>query len=121
MTEDIDELDFNFNITEEDTLNNYKHQNNQLRKNLKKIIESYPKSELFNKIISDRCPICLEKYDYNSRIVVTNCMHIFHRGCMDKYLDDLKYNCPKCRYDLEMGVFLYVKLDLKIERSEILE
>lgn len=44
------------------------------------------------------CAVCLnnmEKYEEIRRL--TNCSHIFHSGCLDKWLDHDQRTCPLCR------------------------
>jgi len=53
-----------------------------------------------NKISSnctERCLICLDDYEEEDEIRVMNCRHAFHRGCVDKWLQTGKNNCPACR------------------------
>ncbi|KRX05929.1 hypothetical protein PPERSA_01007 [Pseudocohnilembus persalinus] len=47
----------------------------------------------------DVCAICLNtfKYDLNSILSLTDCYHVFHSDCLNKWLDQGKNNCPTCR------------------------
>ena len=42
------------------------------------------------------CPICLEEYDNNKKIIKLNCNHIFHESCIKEWFVE-KDNCPNCR------------------------
>lgn len=47
------------------------------------------------------CAVCLnnmERFEEIRRL--TNCRHIFHRGCLDKWLDHDQRTCPLCRSPL---------------------
>ena len=47
-----------------------------------------------------QCTICLEDmWDKDS--AVTKCGHIFHRTCIDKWLEQKLKNCPMCRWSLD--------------------
>ncbi|KAF9448794.1 hypothetical protein P691DRAFT_775161 [Macrolepiota fuliginosa MF-IS2] len=53
-----------------------------------------------NKVSSncvERCLICLDDYEEQDEIRVMGCRHAFHRGCVDKWLQTGKNNCPACR------------------------
>ena len=42
------------------------------------------------------CPICLEEYNNNNKIIKLNCDHIFHKHCIKEWFEK-KDNCPNCR------------------------
>ncbi|KAG2292094.1 hypothetical protein Bca52824_038763 [Brassica carinata] len=43
------------------------------------------------------CPICLEEYEDDHEIRrLEKCRHVFHRFCIDSWLQQ-KQNCPSCR------------------------
>lgn len=95
-------------------------ENTKLRTNLIKLIKSYPKDYIFNRIINDKCPICLNKYKYTEKIALTNCLHIFHKTCIDKSIEGGCLNCPNCRFELENSVFLYINFNLEYKETEFL-
>jgi len=44
------------------------------------------------------CAVCLNNMEKHQEIRrLTNCSHIFHRGCLDKWLDHDQRTCPLCR------------------------
>lgn len=44
------------------------------------------------------CAVCLNSVERHEEIrILTNCSHIFHRGCLDKWVDHDRRNCPLCR------------------------
>lgn len=43
------------------------------------------------------CPICLNKYINNDKLVMTKCKHQFHIRCINIWLKD-NITCPLCRY-----------------------
>ena len=93
-------------------------QNDKYRENLSKLIESYPKKYLFEKIIENKCSICLEEYKYGDEIAVTNCMHLFHKVCIDKSIEQECIDCPNCRFKLTDSVFLYLKFNLEMKGTD---
>ncbi|XP_047306844.1 brassinosteroid-responsive RING protein 1-like [Impatiens glandulifera] len=54
----------------------------------------------------DNCAVCLYEIEGGEEIrLLTNCKHIFHRGCLDRWMDHDQMTCPLCRtpfvpYDL---------------------
>ena len=94
--------------------------NDKLKENLIKLIESYPKKFLFEKIMEDKCSICLEAYKYGEEIAVTNCLHLFHKDCIDKSIEQNCIDCPNCRFKLSDSVFLYLKFNLEMKGVDFL-
>ncbi|KAK7039446.1 hypothetical protein R3P38DRAFT_477630 [Favolaschia claudopus] len=45
----------------------------------------------------ERCLICLDEYESEDEIRVLNCRHAFHLGCVDRWLETGRNNCPACR------------------------
>ncbi|KZV54601.1 zinc finger family protein [Dorcoceras hygrometricum] len=45
------------------------------------------------------CPICLSDYEVNGEVKEMPCRHIFHSGCIDKWLG-IHGSCPVCRYSM---------------------
>ena len=45
----------------------------------------------------DECPICYEKFKVDNLIrLLPNCKHIFHRNCIDQWLE-IRGMCPFCK------------------------
>lgn len=45
----------------------------------------------------DRCLICLDDYVPDDDLRILSCKHAFHQGCVDKWLQTGRNNCPACR------------------------
>ncbi|CAL5383040.1 unnamed protein product [Camellia sinensis] len=46
----------------------------------------------------ERCAVCLYEFEVGEEIrCLTNCKHIFHRGCVDRWMDCDQNTCPLCR------------------------
>ncbi|GAA0170626.1 hypothetical protein LIER_24849 [Lithospermum erythrorhizon] len=46
----------------------------------------------------ERCAVCLYDFDGNDEIRrLRNCVHIFHKNCLDRWLDHDQKTCPLCR------------------------
>lgn len=46
----------------------------------------------------ESCAVCLYEFDGGDEIRrLTNCRHIFHRSCVDRWMDHDQNTCPLCR------------------------
>lgn len=46
----------------------------------------------------ESCAVCLYEFEEEEEIrCLTNCKHIFHRGCLDRWMDHDQSTCPLCR------------------------
>ncbi|OIT32211.1 PREDICTED: E3 ubiquitin-protein ligase RHA1B-like [Nicotiana attenuata] len=46
----------------------------------------------------ESCAVCLYEFDGDDEIRrLTNCRHIFHRSCLDRWMDHDQKTCPLCR------------------------
>jgi len=56
------------------------------------------------------CSICLESIEsiesLESPILKTRCEHIFHKNCINKWIDSFHWRCPLCRGQL-VDITLY--------------
>ena len=51
------------------------------------------------------CVVCLRKFHGGEQIRILPCGHVFHKGCVDKWLLDYKNMvCPSCRLCLHVNV-----------------
>ena len=46
------------------------------------------------------CSICLENIEKGSNGCILPCMHIFHEGCIKRWITMNNSNCPICRLNL---------------------
>ncbi|KAI9109816.1 hypothetical protein K1719_018857 [Acacia pycnantha] len=46
----------------------------------------------------ESCAVCLYEFECEEEIrCLTNCKHIFHRPCLDRWMDHDQKTCPLCR------------------------
>lgn len=46
----------------------------------------------------ESCVVCLYEFDGGDEIrVLSNCRHVFHRCCLDRWMDHDRKTCPLCR------------------------
>ena len=50
--------------------------------------------------MNDSCVICLESLNNSEELVTLNCEHIFHKDCLEPWLNNNNRNCPLCRTDI---------------------
>ena len=62
------------------------------------------KSFSYNKELMDfgeKCPICLENYNFEKEVCLTPCKHLFHHLCLKQYIYGIfDVKCPICKYNL---------------------
>ncbi|KAJ2925561.1 hypothetical protein H1R20_g11535, partial [Candolleomyces eurysporus] len=61
------------------------------------LLSSYEKQGRVASSCTERCLICLDDYDAEDDVRVMSCRHAFHQGCVDKWLQTGRNNCPACR------------------------
>ncbi|KAF8087179.1 hypothetical protein N665_0596s0029 [Sinapis alba] len=46
----------------------------------------------------ESCRICQEEFDVGDQVrCLRNCVHVFHKTCIDRWIHDHKMTCPLCR------------------------
>tara|TARA_B100000575_G_scaffold197010_1_gene159330 strand:- start:5 stop:538 length:534 start_codon:yes stop_codon:yes gene_type:complete len=55
---------------------------------------------LCNELPDESCSICLEDFKTGDNIKKLNCTHIFHKECLEPWLNSNNRNCPMCRTDI---------------------
>ncbi|KAL3360633.1 hypothetical protein AABB24_013856 [Solanum stoloniferum] len=58
----------------------------------------------------ESCAVCLYEFDSGDEIrMLMNCRHVFHRSCVDRWMDHDQKTCPLCRKEFVpedmMGIF----------------
>ena len=58
---------------------------------------------LFNEELD--CAICLNRFRENTRVVQLTCheKHIFHRTCLQGWIESNHHNCPLCRQEINFN------------------
>ncbi|KAJ1303519.1 hypothetical protein OPQ81_011704 [Rhizoctonia solani] len=46
---------------------------------------------------TERCLICLDDYNDDDDLRIMNCKHMFHRDCVDRWMETGRNSCPACR------------------------
>ena len=69
-----------------------------------------------------QCMICLDNFNQNKKICLTNCKHVFHYKCLYDYIintDDT--HCPDCKFDfftlIENESIDYSKINIESNRN----
>ncbi|ESQ37684.1 hypothetical protein EUTSA_v10029432mg [Eutrema salsugineum] len=46
----------------------------------------------------ESCRICQDEFDGDDEVrCLRNCVHVFHKSCIDRWIHDDKMTCPLCR------------------------
>ncbi|KAF8263823.1 hypothetical protein EI94DRAFT_1806655 [Lactarius quietus] len=61
------------------------------------VLAEYEKTGRIAPMCVDRCLICLDDYDPELDLRLLACRHVFHRDCLDRWLETGRNNCPACR------------------------
>ncbi|OQR74406.1 E3 ubiquitin-protein ligase Arkadia-like, partial [Tropilaelaps mercedesae] len=64
-----------------------------------------------------KCTICLTEYEVSEEVRRLPCMHLFHQGCIDRWLATDK-RCPVCRVDVTVRP---EELLAKVQRDSTLQ
>ncbi|KAL2547052.1 RING/U-box superfamily protein [Forsythia ovata] len=46
---------------------------------------------------STECCVCLCKFQADEEVSELSCKHFFHKGCLEKWIDNQHTTCPLCR------------------------
>lgn len=72
----------------------------------KEFIENHIKTfkELNKPMDEEHCPICLDGYHAEDKVVDLDCKHVYHSDCIEEYLTQYNYTktCPICRETIEI-------------------
>ncbi|KAB2596882.1 E3 ubiquitin-protein ligase RHA2A-like [Pyrus ussuriensis x Pyrus communis] len=50
---------------------------------------------------TDTCIVCTDKVEGGQRVrELSNCSHVFHKECLDAWIDEGQFTCPLCRSNL---------------------
>lgn len=72
--------------------NNNDNDDNNVNNNLTEFINKQKDSNNYKE-----CVICLENMIYNEDLIMINCSHIYHKECIQKWLNRNSI-CPLCDY-----------------------
>ena len=101
--EDSNEYDFEEPEDDEENEENEDDMELFLKKKKKFIMEldefQFKHLKKYSALKEDKCPICLQKYKSSDIIKEFPCKHIFHKGCIFKWLKQSNV-CPICKHDL---------------------
>nr|XP_043607843.1 brassinosteroid-responsive RING protein 1-like [Erigeron canadensis] len=90
------EPDFSTDPTETESYNQFQSVSAMLLRELLTVVKY---SELVDP--PESCAVCLYEFDGGDEIRrLTNCRHIFHRSCLDRWMDHDQKTCPLCRTPL---------------------
>ena len=57
--------------------------------------------DIHRKDLPESCAVCLDEFGRDDKTwCLKNCMHIFHQGCLDSWMDHKHDTCPICRTPL---------------------
>lgn len=68
----------------------------------------------------DRCSICFDIFNENSKSLIVKCGHKFHRECFDDFINSRTSDrCPYCRTKLELQEYIDDEKSEEEKREEI--
>ena len=69
--------------------------NNSLRENIN--IDSLNTLVVCDELPENNCSICLDEFKNEDILKKLNCNHIFHKDCLEPWINNNNLNCPLCR------------------------
>ena len=116
--EDSNEFDFEEQEDDEENEENEDDMELFIKKKKKFIMEldefQFKHLKKYSALKEDKCPICLQKYKSADIIKEFPCKHIFHKGCIFKWLKTSNV-CPLCKHDITEEIN---KVNLREEDNE---
>ncbi|CAA2994447.1 E3 ubiquitin- ligase RHA2B-like [Olea europaea subsp. europaea] len=91
---------------------NYKYMAMINKSSSKFIYRRNPNSEL------QECAICRSEFVAGEKIRELKCKHMFHRHCVEKWLQEYKATCPLCRSSIVSEEILAEYRRVKNERND---
>lgn len=79
------------------TKNNSNHDLITTTQFLKFIEEKNPTTSYITSTSSSKCAVCLSDFEEGEKIRSLKCKHMFHKDCLDKWLQIYLATCPLCR------------------------
>lgn len=90
---DFLEPEFSTNSTQPESLNPVQSASGLILRELLPIVKY---SDLVDP--PESCAVCLYEFEGRDEVrQLTNCRHIFHRSCLDRWMDHDQKTCPLCR------------------------
>lgn len=84
----------------------YQHSNINLLDNIDDVSATCYKNIYHDCRGIEECVICLCRIDEDDEIRELSCDHLFHRGCLDRWLSYGNMTCPVCRNRLKSPAFV---------------
>ncbi|CAN4121946.1 unnamed protein product [Withania somnifera] len=81
-------------------------QNNELR------VTRFEHDNLESSLVE--CAICLCKIEDGDEVRELNCDHLFHRTCLDRWMNCGRMTCPLCRNHLTKPNTIYSELQQRV-------
>ena len=79
---------------------NQRNQRNNNRRPLNNIdINSLNTLVVCDELPDNTCSVCLDEFKDEDVLIKLNCEHIFHKDCLEPWLNDNR-NCPLCRRNI---------------------
>ncbi|QRV92604.1 Zinc finger RING-type protein [Ceratobasidium sp. AG-Ba] len=60
-------------------------------------VEEFAKDGGVTENCTERCLICLDDYEEEQDLRIMSCKHMFHKDCVDRWMETGRNNCPACR------------------------
>lgn len=80
--------------------NNIYNRRRRIRRSLNRVnIDSLNTVILRDRLQDNTCSVCLEEFKDDDILVKLNCNHIFHKECLEPWLNN-NTNCPMCRQNI---------------------
>ena len=72
------------------------------KKVLEEMLKPIEYEDAHGTVYGDQCTICIEKFQPKDKVILLQCKHLFHEGCLRKWLENKVEHpkCPNCNVDI---------------------
>ncbi|KAE8665013.1 hypothetical protein F3Y22_tig00112699pilonHSYRG00019 [Hibiscus syriacus] len=87
----------NFDINHSDELPDESSNARERRVSITRFKSLYHHGQYYSAAADGGCCVCLCGFQADEEVSELSCKHFFHKGCLDKWFNNMHSTCPLCR------------------------